>query len=86
MGNIGMFGVRYKIEKKTYMDGRVEYCAFVDYSELSGKARVGAIFGTEKEARNWISEINEVPIRKRSGGCYYRRLWRKENSKAGIQL
>jgi len=36
--------------------------------------------------RNWIFDINKVPIRKRTGGCYYRRLWRKENSKAGIKL
>ncbi|MFW9904515.1 MAG: C69 family dipeptidase [Candidatus Thorarchaeota archaeon] len=36
--------------------------------------------------KNWISAINKVPIRKRSGGFHYRRLWRKENSKAGIKL
>ena len=36
--------------------------------------------------KNWISEVNDVPIRKRSGGWHYRRLWRKENSKAGLQL
>ena len=36
--------------------------------------------------RNWISALEKVPIRKRSGGFYYRKLWRKENSKAGIKL
>jgi dipeptidase len=36
--------------------------------------------------RNWISALEKVPIRKRSGGFYYRRLWRKENSKAGLKL
>ncbi len=35
---------------------------------------------------NWISDISKVPIRKRSGGFYYRKLWQKENSKAGIKL
>lgn len=36
--------------------------------------------------KNWINDLRKVPIKKRSGGFYYRKLWKKENKKAEIPL
>ncbi|MHA1331541.1 MAG: hypothetical protein ACTSR2_10735, partial [Candidatus Hodarchaeales archaeon] len=32
----------------------------------------------------WLKDLKKVPVKKKSGGFFYRRLWKKENEKAEI--
>jgi len=36
--------------------------------------------------RRWIADIQKSPIRKKSGGIFYRRYWNKWNEKANLRL
>lgn len=60
----------------------------------SPEQRVEILRGLTEEAfeeaqeieKNWTSDLQKIPINKKSGGIHYRKLWRKENTKAGMEL